>query len=89
MQWGAMGAVKGGMPCTLCPNLGCRHSPGRLGVCACPECEEGTLVLNPISGPKWRVDCSRCSLVVYLPANLHSAKVSRELCEVRKVNSCE
>eukprot|EP00884_Botryococcus_braunii_P010708 jgi/Botrbrau1/19639/Bobra.0003s0009.1 len=85
-KWGAMGAVKGGMPCTLCPNLGCRHSPGRLGVCVCPECEEGTLVLNPISGPKWRVDCSRCSLVVYLPPNLHSAKVSREICEECEAN---
>lgn len=40
------------------------------------------LVLDPVSAPKWRLDCSRCDFLVYLPPNLHHAKVSKERCEV-------
>jgi hypothetical protein len=40
------------------------------------------LVLDPVSAPRWRVDCSRCSFLVYLPQDLHSAKVSKDKCEV-------
>lgn len=41
-------------------------------------------VLDPVSAPKWRVDCNRCNFLVYLPPNLHSVKVSKtKQCEVR------
>lgn len=73
---------KGGMPCTLCPHPTCKHSMIKQGVSSCPECDGGTLVLDPVSGPKWRVDCNRCSFLIYLPEQLHNAKLSKEHCEV-------
>lgn len=41
------------------------------------------LVLDPVSAPKWRLDCSRCSFLIYLPKELHDVKVSKERCGVR------
>lgn len=83
LQFGQAGAQKGGMPCTLCPHSGCQHSFLQQGVTPCPECDGGTLVLDPLSGPKWRLDCNKCSFLIYLPDNLHSAKVAEDsLCQV-------
>lgn len=83
VQGGSEGSAgKGGMPCTLCPHPKCKHSMIRQGVSSCPECDNGTLVLDPVSAPKWRVDCNRCSFLIYLPADLHNAKLSKEHCGV-------
>ncbi|KIY99766.1 topoisomerase (DNA) III beta, partial [Monoraphidium neglectum] len=38
-------SMKPGMPCTTCLHP------------TCPECQAGMLVLDPVSGPKWRLDC--------------------------------
>lgn len=70
------------MPCTLCPHSGCPHSFLRMGITACPECDDGTVVLDPVSGPKWRLDCNQCSFLIYLPETLHSAKLSKKHCMV-------
>ena len=70
------------MPCTLCPHPTCRHSVVRKGVTACPECENGTVVLDPVSAPAWRLDCNSCTFLIYLPKDLHNAALSKELCEV-------
>ena len=52
-------------------------------VSSCPECDEGMLVLDPVSAPKWRLDCNHCNFLIYLPKDLHSAKVSsKQTCEV-------
>lgn len=75
------GSVKLGMPCTSCLHPTCKHSPAQQGVLACPECSVGLLVLDPVSAPKWRLDCSRCSFLIYLPQELHDAKVAKERCE--------
>ena len=69
------------MPCTLCPHTGCPHSFMRMRVTACPECEEGTVVLDPVSGPKWRMDCNTCSFLIYLPETLHAVKLSKKRCQ--------
>ena len=84
-QVGIEGAVamKPGMPCTTCLHPTCKHSPAQKGVLSCPECNMGVLVLDPVSAPKWRLDCSRCSFLIYLPKELHDAKVAKERCEVR------
>jgi len=73
---------KAGMPCMLCPHSGCLHSFMRMGVTACPECDDGTVVLDPVSGPKWRLDCNTCSFMIELPETLHSAKLSKKHCMV-------
>jgi hypothetical protein len=80
----AVAGVRPGMPCTTCLHPTCRHSPARQGVMPCPECGVGVLVLDPTSGPKWRLDCSRCSCLNYLPQALHEAKVTKDACEVRR-----
>lgn len=74
--------ASGGMPCTTCFHPTCRHSPARQGLASCPQCDNGTLVLDPISAPSWRVDCPLCDFLMYLPKSLHKAKIARgEECE--------
>ncbi|XP_059446946.1 DNA topoisomerase 3-beta isoform X1 [Corylus avellana] len=68
-----------GMPCFLCPHPTCRHSVIAQGVCACPECS-GTLVLDPVSAPKWRLYCNMCSCLVFLPQGAHRISTTRERC---------
>lgn len=68
-----------GMPCFLCPHPTCRHSLISQGVCACPQCN-GTLVLDPVSYPKWRLYCNMCNCLVYLPHGAHRISTTRERC---------
>ncbi|KAG6748637.1 hypothetical protein POTOM_048566 [Populus tomentosa] len=68
-----------GMPCFLCPHPTCRHSLIAQGVCACPECN-GTLVLDPVSAPKWRLYCNMCTCLVLLPQGAHRISTTRERC---------
>lgn len=49
---------------------------------SCPECEAGSVVLDAVSFPKWRLDCNHCNYLVYLPPDLHSVRVSASTCEV-------
>lgn len=79
------------MPCMRCAHPTCKHGFARLGVMACPECEVGSVVLDAVSFPKWRLDCSHCNYLVYLPPDLHSVKVTPDSCEVRtlrRLRSC-
>eukprot|EP00798_Chlamydomonas_sp_ICE-L_P024301 gene24302-9904_t len=79
---GASGS-RAGMPCSTCPHPSCAHSLANNGVVPCPECEHNgaTLVLDPVSAPKWRLDCNRCNFMIYLPPNLYKAEVSKDTCE--------
>ncbi|KAJ7957287.1 DNA topoisomerase [Quillaja saponaria] len=68
-----------GMPCFLCPHPTCPHSLVAQGVCACPECS-GTLVLDPVSAPKWRLHCNMCNCLVFLPEGAHRISTTQERC---------
>uniref|UniRef100_A0A7N0TSD1 DNA topoisomerase n=1 Tax=Kalanchoe fedtschenkoi TaxID=63787 RepID=A0A7N0TSD1_KALFE len=68
-----------GMPCFLCPHPTCRHSLISQGVCACPECH-GTLVLDPVSAPKWRLSCNLCNCLVSLPHGAHRISTTKDRC---------
>ncbi|KAL9411416.1 hypothetical protein AB3S75_045083 [Citrus x aurantiifolia] len=68
-----------GMPCFLCPHPACRHSMIAQGVCACPECN-GTLVLDPVSAPNWRLYCNMCNCLVSLPQGAHRIATTQEQC---------
>ncbi|XP_058181028.1 DNA topoisomerase 3-beta isoform X3 [Rhododendron vialii] len=68
-----------GMPCFLCPHPTCQHSFIAQGVCACPECN-GTLVLDPVSAPKWRLYCNMCNCLVFLPEGAHRITTTEERC---------
>lgn len=67
------------MPCFLCPHPTCKHSLIAQGVCACPECS-GTLVLDPLSAPKWRLYCNMCNCLVYLPEGAHRISTTQDRC---------
>ncbi|GFY93088.1 DNA topoisomerase, type IA, core [Actinidia rufa] len=68
-----------GMPCFLCPHPTCPHSVIVQGVCACPECN-GTLVLDPVSAPKWRLYCNTCNCLVFLSEGAHRISTTKEQC---------
>ncbi|KAL0368667.1 UNVERIFIED_CONTAM: DNA topoisomerase 3-beta [Sesamum calycinum] len=68
-----------GMPCFLCPHPTCQHSMISQGVCACPECD-GTLVLDPVSAPRWRLYCNMCNCLVSLPEGAHRISTTRDHC---------
>ncbi|XP_042064078.1 DNA topoisomerase 3-beta isoform X2 [Salvia splendens] len=77
---GAVTLGKGaGMPCFQCPHPTCPHSMISQGVCACPECD-GTLVLDPVSAPKWRLYCNMCNCFVSLPEGAHRISTTKDHC---------
>ncbi|XP_003225161.1 DNA topoisomerase 3-beta-1 [Anolis carolinensis] len=73
--------MKKGMGCNECTHPTCQHSLNMLGIGQCVECENGVLVLDPISGPKWKMACNKCNVVVHFFENAHKVRVSAETCE--------
>ncbi|KAF6163367.1 hypothetical protein GIB67_009607 [Kingdonia uniflora] len=68
-----------GMACFHCPHPSCPHSLIAQGVCGCPECN-GTLVLDPVSAPKWRLYCNMCNCLVFLPHGAHRISTTKDRC---------
>ncbi|MCP9262060.1 DNA topoisomerase [Dirofilaria immitis] len=70
--------------CHECFNPTCSHSFLTLGVVQCPrQCSagHGVLVLDPQSGPKWRISCNKCSAVVTVFEGALRVKVLTKQCE--------
>nr|XP_034371798.1 DNA topoisomerase 3-beta-1 isoform X2 [Arvicanthis niloticus] len=76
--------MKKGMGCNECTHPTCQHSLSMLGIGQCVECESGVLVLDPTSGPKWKVACNTCNVVAHCFENAHRVRVSADTC-----NTCE
>ncbi|XP_055466210.1 DNA topoisomerase 3-beta-1 isoform X3 [Psammomys obesus] len=76
--------MKKGMGCNECTHPTCQHSLNMLGIGQCVECENGVLVLDPTSGPKWKVACNTCNVVAHCFENAHRVRVSPDTC-----NTCE
>ncbi|XP_067556127.1 DNA topoisomerase 3-beta-1 isoform X1 [Pseudorca crassidens] len=72
--------MKKGTGCNECTHPTCQHSLSMLGIGQCVECESGVLVLDPTSGPKWRVSCNRCNVVAHCFENAHRVRVSADTC---------
>nr|XP_015221342.1 PREDICTED: DNA topoisomerase 3-beta-1 [Lepisosteus oculatus] len=70
-----------GMGCNECTHPSCQHSLSSLGISQCVECESGVLVFDPTSGPKWKMACNRCNVVVHFFENAHKVRVSPDSCE--------
>lgn len=51
--------MKKGTGCNTCTHPTCTYSLNSNGVINCAECEYGVLVLDPSSGPKWKLGCNR------------------------------
>ncbi|XP_076801869.1 DNA topoisomerase 3-beta-1-like [Clavelina lepadiformis] len=75
--------MRKGSGCNSCTHPGCIHSRSTLGVSPCISCENGILVLDPTSAPKWKLACNdnRCSTVVTLFQDAHRISVSEDACE--------
>ncbi|XP_016146156.1 DNA topoisomerase 3-beta-1 [Sinocyclocheilus grahami] len=76
--------MKKGMGCNECTHPSCQHSLNSLGIGQCVECETGVLVFDPTSGPKWRMACNKCNVVVHFFEHAHKVQVSQDSCD-----SCE
>ncbi|XP_070402415.1 DNA topoisomerase 3-beta-1 isoform X3 [Nothobranchius furzeri] len=73
--------MKKGMGCNECTHPSCQHSLNSLGIGQCVECENGVLVLDPTSGPKWRMACNKCNVVVHFFEHAHKVQVATESCD--------
>jgi hypothetical protein len=40
--------------------------------------KQSTELSRSCSAPKWRLDCNKCIFLIYLPENLHAARVSKD-----------
>ena len=58
--------------CNQCPHATCPYSLTSLGVGDCPQCEDGTLVFDARSGPKWRLACNGCNFLLHMTEGAHS-----------------
>ncbi|XP_061881674.1 DNA topoisomerase 3-beta-1 [Entelurus aequoreus] len=70
--------------CNECTHPSCLHSLNALGIGQCVECDSGVLVLDPTSGPKWKMSCNRCNVVVNFFENAHRVQVAEDVC-----NACD
>lgn len=68
-------SVPTGMGCNECTHPSCQHSLNSLGIGQCVECDSGVLVLDPTSGPKWRMACNKCNVVVHFFEHAHKVQV--------------
>lgn len=66
-----------GMGCNECTHPSCQHSLNSLGIGQCVECDSGVLVLDPTSGPKWRMACNKCNVVVHFFEHAHKVQVRK------------
>ena len=58
------GEMVKGSACSACSHPTCSFGVNRLGVSNCVECEQGILVLDPASIPKWKLVCNKCDVIV-------------------------
>lgn len=65
-----------GAGCNLCSHPTCRYSRDNVGVSQCMECPTGILVMDPASGPKWKLACNRSVLYHHLVLEHHNGSYS-------------
>jgi len=69
------------MGCNNCPHPTCPNSMAHYGIMECPECGEGTVVLDPASGPNWRLDCNLCYWMLFIAEGAHKITPCPDVCE--------
>lgn len=71
-----------GMACSQCTIPHCSFSLANLAVCPCDaEGCSGTMILDLISAPKWKMACSTCSAAVMLPGAAKKISLTQDPCE--------
>ncbi|XP_067000604.2 DNA topoisomerase 3-beta-1 [Anabrus simplex] len=73
--------MKKGSGCNSCTHPTCPHSLNSTGVSSCVECEGGVLVLDPASGPKWKLGCNKCDVIIHLFDDAQKVTVEEGVCE--------
>lgn len=73
--------MKKGSGCDLCTHPTCAQSFSSNGLSVCLECGGGILVLDPGSGPKWKICCNKCDVIVYLFDDAQKVSVDSKTCE--------
>nr|CAD7456232.1 unnamed protein product [Timema tahoe] len=73
--------MKKGMGCNWCTHPTCAHSLNSNGVSSCVECDGGVLVLDPASGPKWKMACNRCDVIIHLFEDAQKVCVEEGICD--------
>lgn len=72
--------MKKGSGCNSCNHPTCPQSLNSTGVSGCGECEFGALALDPSSGPKWKITCNRCDVIIHLFEDAVKITVDEEEC---------
>ena len=75
--------MRRGSACMQCTHPRCPQALAQLAVAACEECEDGSLVLDPSSGPKWKMFCNMaaCNVLIHLCEDAFKLTVSEIPCE--------
>lgn len=61
--------------CNLCLHPTCPQGFYVNGIASCLQCDNGVLVLDPSSGPKWKVGCNKCDVIFHLFEDAHKITV--------------
>ena len=73
--------MKKGMGCPECLHPSCKFSPATLSVCPCATCEDGMVVMDPMSGPKWKMACNKCNMVIHMFEDAFKVSLSEDGCD--------
>lgn len=73
--------MRKGMGCPECLHPTCKFSPASLSVGPCLTCEDGMIVMDPMSGPKWKMACNKCNMVIHVFEDAFKVSLADEGCE--------
>ena len=73
--------MKKGMGCPECLHPTCKFSPASLSVGPCLTCEDGMLVMDPMSAPKWKMACNKCNMVIHVFEDAFKVALADEGCQ--------
>ena len=63
------------------PRPGAATAPATFSVCPCLTCEEVMVVMDPMSGPKWKMACNKCNMVLHVFEDAFKVSLSEDGCD--------
>lgn len=67
--------------CNMCIHPTCSQSIYNVGIASCINCDDGILVLDPSSAPKWKVLCNRCDVIMLVFDEAQKVNVDKKVCK--------
>lgn len=77
----------GSITCATCPHTPCPQNKDHFIVDECPKCDIGMLLLDPASGPKWKMCCNTPRYRMYLILYIHDRSVHIHMCVVYRCST--